>query len=91
MHKEKFRAYFKKKSLSKNETDRIQITNVLISVIESVTSAEHAYAEEEMQRHTSVRRNIKLKFLQNLRDKLACMREILVLLQQLKSSLLNIR
>ena len=91
MHKEKFRAYFKKKSLSKNETDRIQITNVLISVIESFTSAEHAYAEEEMQRHTSVRRNIKLKFLQKLRDKLACIREILVLLQQLKSSLLNIR
>ena len=74
MNKEKFLAYFKKKSQSKDETDGIQITNVLTSVTE-----------------TSARKNIKSKFLRRLRKKLACMQEILVLLQQLKSSLLNIR
>ena len=42
------------------------------------------------KRHTSVGKNIKSKFLRRLRKKLACMQEILVLLQQLKSSLLNI-
>ena len=50
MNKEKFLAYFKKKSQSKDETDGIQITNVLISVTEKVSSAELAYAEEEMQK-----------------------------------------
>ena len=50
MNKENFRAYFKKKSQSKDETDGIQITNVLTSVIENVTSAELGYAEEEMQK-----------------------------------------
>ena len=43
-------AYFKKKSQSKDETKGIQITNVLTSVREKVTSAEFAYAEEEMQK-----------------------------------------
>ena len=50
MNKEKFLAYFKKKSQSKNETDGIQITNVLTSVTKNVTSAELVYAEEEMQK-----------------------------------------
>ena len=49
MSNEKFLAYFKNKSQSKDETDGIQITNVLTSVTENVTSAELAYAEEEMQ------------------------------------------
>ena len=49
MNNEKFLAYFKKKSQSKNETDGIQITNVLALVAEHVTSAELIYAEEEMQ------------------------------------------
>ena len=84
MNKEKFLAYFKKKSQSKDETDGIQITNVLTSVTENVTST-------ALQRHMSARKNIKSKILRRLRKKLACMQEILVLLQQLKSSLLNIR
>ena len=50
MNKEKFLAYFKKKSQRKDENDGIQITNVLTSVTENVTSAELAYAEEEMQK-----------------------------------------
>ena len=51
MNKEKFLEYFKKKSQRKDEADGIQITNVLTSVIEKVTSAaELAYAEEEMQK-----------------------------------------
>ena len=50
MNKEKFLAYFKKKSQSQDENNGIQITNVLTSVTENVTSAELAYAEEEMQK-----------------------------------------
>ena len=50
MNKEKFLAYFKKKSQSKDEIDGIQITNVLISVTENVSPAELAHAEEEMQK-----------------------------------------
>ena len=38
--------YFKKKSQSKDETDGIQITNVLTSLTENVTSVELAHAEE---------------------------------------------
>ena len=40
--------YFKKKQQSNDETDGI--TNVLTSVTENVTSAELAYAEEEIQK-----------------------------------------
>ena len=43
------------------------------------------------KRRKSAQKNIKSKFLRRLRKKLACLQEILVLLQQLKSSLLNIR
>ena len=50
MNKERFLAYFKKKSQRKDETDGIQITNVLTSVTENVTSVELAYAEDEMQK-----------------------------------------
>ena len=50
MNKEKFLAYFKKKSQTKDETDCIQITNVITSVTQYVASAELAYAEEEMQK-----------------------------------------
>ena len=48
MNKEEFLAYFQKKSQSKDETHGVQITNVLTSVSENVTSVELAYAEEEM-------------------------------------------
>ena len=49
MNKEKFLAYFKKKSQSKDETDGVQITNVILtSVTEDATSAEFANTEEEM-------------------------------------------
>ena len=50
MNREKFRAYLKRKSQSKDETNGIQITNVLTSMTENVTSAELAYAEEKMQK-----------------------------------------
>ena len=43
------------------------------------------------KRHTNTLKNIKTKFMWRIRTNLACMQEILVLLQQLKSSLLNIR
>ena len=90
MNKEKFRAYFKKKSQSKCETDGIQITNVLTSVTENVISGELVYTEKEMKK-TYDRSKIKSEFLRRLRKRLACMQEILALLQQLKSSLLKIR
>ena len=91
MTKEKFLAYFKKKSQSKDETDATQIANVLTSVSENVTSAERGYAAEEMQKTYERPKNVKSKFLQRLRKKLVSMQEVQVLLQQLKSSLLNIR
>ena len=50
MNKEKFLAYFKKKSQSKDETNGIPITNVLTSMTENVTSEELAYAEKVMQK-----------------------------------------
>ena len=50
MNKEKFIVYFKIKSQSKDQTDGIQITNVLTSVTENVTSAELAQAEGEIQK-----------------------------------------
>ena len=78
MTKEKFIACFKKKSQSKDETDCIQVTNVLTSL-----------TEEEMQKTYKRPKNIKSKFLRRLRKKLTCMLEIL--LEQLKKSLLNIR
>ena len=51
MNKEKFIVYFKNKSQSKDQTDGIQITNVLTSVTENVTSAELAQAEGEIQKN----------------------------------------
>ena len=84
-------AYFKKKSQTKDETEDIQITNVLTSVREKVTSAEFAYPEEEMQKTYSAKKNIKSKFLWGLRKKLTYVQKILVLLLHLKSSQLNIR
>ena len=90
MNKEKFRAYFKKKSQSKYETDGIQITNVLTSVTENVISGELVYTEKEMKK-TYDRSKIKSEFLRRLRKRLACIQKILALLQQLKSSLLKIR
>ena len=39
INKEKFIAYFKKRSQSKDEIDGIQIINVLTSVTENATSA----------------------------------------------------
>ena len=90
MNKEKFLACFKKRSQSKDETDGIQITNVLTSVTENVTSAELAYAEEDMQKTYGCQKKYQVEILQRLRKKNTCMQDILVLLQQLKSSLLNI-
>ena len=49
MNKEKFPGYFQKKSQNKDETDGIQLTNILTSVIENVTPVELAYAEDKMQ------------------------------------------
>ena len=40
--------YYSHLSQSKDEIDGIQITNILTSVTENVTSAEFAYAEVEM-------------------------------------------
>ena len=65
MTKEKFIACFKKKSQSKDETDCIQVTNVLTSL-----------TEEEMQKTYKRPKNIKSKFLRRLRKKLTCMQEI---------------
>ena len=45
INKKKIRVYFKKKSQNKDETDGIQITNVLTSLTENVTSVELAHAE----------------------------------------------
>ena len=88
MDKKKIIVYFKKKSQSKDETEGIQITNVLTSV----TSAQLAYTEEEMQNtYKRPKKYQKSKFLRSLRKRLARMQEILILLQQLKSSLLDIR
>ena len=50
MNQKKFLAYFKKKLQSKDETNGIQITNILTSMTENVTSAGLVYAEEEMQK-----------------------------------------
>ena len=79
--------YFKKKSQSKDETSAIQITNVLTSLTENVASTRKRWCK----RHKNDPKNRKSKFLGWLRKKLTCMQEILVLLKQLKSSLLNIR
>ena len=61
MNKEKFLAYFKKKSQSKDQTDCIQITYVLTSVTEYVTSAKLAYAEEEKKKKYQVEIPAKVK------------------------------
>ena len=50
MNKQKFRVYFKKNSQSKDEASSIQMTNVLTSVTENLTSVELGNAEEEMQK-----------------------------------------
>ena len=50
MNKQKFRVYFKKNSQSKDEVSSIQMTNVLTSVTENLTSVELGNAEEEMQK-----------------------------------------
>ena len=70
----------KKTTRSKDETDGIQITNVLTSMTENVTSVKLTYVEEEMQKTSSARKNIKSKFLRKLRKKLACIQKTLVLL-----------
>ena len=56
MDKEKFLAYFAKKSQTKVETVGIQITRVLSSAI--VTSAQLAFAEDESKSHKRVLRNM---------------------------------
>ena len=88
-----FLAYFKKKSQSKDENDGSQIINVLTSLTENVTSAQLAYAEEEMQKTYQRPRKHQVEIparKKELRKKLACMQKMLVLLQQLKRSILNI-
>ena len=86
MNKEKFLFYFKKKSQSKDETGAIEITNLLTSLTDNVASTLKRWCK----RHNNDPKNRKSKFLGRLRKKLACMQEILVLLKQLRSSLLNI-
>ena len=85
--KEKFIAYFKTKPQSKDEIDGIPIT----LVTENATSVEPAYAEEEMQKTYERPKICQVEFLRKLRKKLTCMQEILLLLHQLTSSLLNIQ
>ena len=82
MNKEKILAYFKNKSQSKDETNVIQITNV--------TSAELTYPKEEMQRTYEHPKKYKVEIPAKIKKEVGCMQGILVLLQQLKSSLLNI-
>ena len=82
----KFLEYFKKTPQSKDETDSIQVTNVLTSVAENVTSAELAYAEENMQKTCKRPKRYQVKIPAKIKKKLNCMQEILVLLQQLKRS-----
>ena len=62
MNKETFLAYFSKKSQSKDESDGIQITNVLTSLTENVTSAELAYTDVKMQKtyHHSKKYQVKI-------------------------------
>ena len=92
MNKEKFLAYFKKKSQTKNETDCIQITNVITSVTENVASAELAYAEEEMQKTCERPKKYQVEIPAKIKKEVGSYaQEILVLFQQLKISLLNIR
>ena len=62
MNKQKFLAYFKQKSQSKDETNGIQITNVLTSVTENVTSGGLGYAEEEMLKTYEHRKNVCNQF-----------------------------
>ena len=50
MNKEKFLAYFARKSQTKVEIDGIQIARVLPSTTENFTSAELAFAEDEIQK-----------------------------------------
>ena len=57
----------------------------------NVTSAERAYAAEEMQKTYRARKNIKSKFQRRLRKKLAGMQEILLMPMRLKSLLLSIQ
>ena len=91
MNKENFLAYFKRKSQSKDKTDGIQITNVSTSLTKKLLQRILLPLKRRCKRHTSARENIKSKSLRGLRKKLACMQENLVLLQQLKGSLLSIR
>ena len=60
---------------------------------ENVLSVELAYAEEKMQKTYERPKKHQVEIPAKIKKfkKLACMQEILVLLQQLKSSLLNIR
>ena len=60
---------------------------------ENVPSAELAYVEEKMQKTYERPKKHQVEIPAKIKKfkKLACMQEILVLLQQLKSSLLNIR
>ena len=62
MNKETFLAYFSRKSQSKDESDGIQITNVLTSLTENVTSAELAYTDVKMQKtyHHSKKYQVKI-------------------------------
>ena len=58
---------------------------------ENVTSAELAFAEEDMQKTYGCPKKYQVEIPAKIKKKLACMQEILVLLQQLKGLLLNIR
>ena len=71
MNKENFLAYFKKKSQSKDETDGIQLTNVVTLVTENFTSAELAYAEEEMQKPCEHPKKYQVKISAKIKKEIA--------------------
>ena len=88
--KEKFFAYFKKKSQSKDETDGIQITNVLTSVTGNVTSAELAYAEETQKTYERPKK-YQVKIPAKIKKEFGLYARDFGTASAIKSSLLNIR
>ena len=68
-----FLAYFLKISQSKDETDGIQVTNVLTSVTEMLFLRSLIMLKRRYKRQMSARKNIKSKFLQRFRKMLTCM------------------
>ena len=91
INKEKFLAYFKKKSQSKDETDGIQITNVLTSVTENVTFTEIASAEEEMQKANERPKKYQVEISAKIKKEVGLYARDCDTVSAIKNSLLNIR